>query len=79
MEWNFDSNNEQYVPEVEATYDGPVLEGDISAEFMEQLIETFKAQKKLHKKYAYKASFCGFSAYEVKFCRFMDTDEGNIS
>uniref|UniRef100_A0A0R3RR96 protein-serine/threonine phosphatase n=1 Tax=Elaeophora elaphi TaxID=1147741 RepID=A0A0R3RR96_9BILA len=40
--------------EVEATYDGPVLEDDITLEFMKQLIETFKAEKKLHKKYAYK-------------------------
>ncbi|CAG9534798.1 unnamed protein product [Cercopithifilaria johnstoni] len=40
--------------EVEATYDGPVLEDDITLEFMKQLIETFKAEKKLHRKYAYK-------------------------
>ncbi|VDN06037.1 unnamed protein product [Thelazia callipaeda] len=40
--------------EVESTYDGPILEDDISIEFMNKLIETFKAQKKLHKKYAYK-------------------------
>ncbi|KAM3717945.1 Serine/threonine-protein phosphatase [Dirofilaria immitis] len=40
--------------EVEATYEGPVLENDVTLEFMKQLIETFKAEKKLHKKYAYK-------------------------
>ncbi|KHN85772.1 Serine/threonine-protein phosphatase 5 [Toxocara canis] len=40
--------------EVESSYDGPVLEEPISAEFMVELIKTFKAQKKLHKKYAYK-------------------------
>lgn len=43
--------------EVEATYDGPVLEDDITLEFMKQLIETFKAEKKLHRKYAYKVLF----------------------
>lgn len=40
--------------EVESTYDGPRLDTEISAAFMKSLIETFKAQKKLHKKYAYK-------------------------
>ncbi|VDP14328.1 unnamed protein product [Onchocerca flexuosa] len=40
--------------EVEATYDGPVFENDITLEFMKQMIETFKAEKKLHRKYAYK-------------------------
>uniref|UniRef100_A0A8R1TVT2 protein-serine/threonine phosphatase n=1 Tax=Onchocerca volvulus TaxID=6282 RepID=A0A8R1TVT2_ONCVO len=40
--------------EVEATYDGPVFENEITLEFMKQMIETFKAEKKLHRKYAYK-------------------------
>uniref|UniRef100_A0A9J2PMQ3 protein-serine/threonine phosphatase n=1 Tax=Ascaris lumbricoides TaxID=6252 RepID=A0A9J2PMQ3_ASCLU len=44
------------IAEVEASYDGPVLEDPVSAEFMVELIRTFKAQKKLHKKYAYKVS-----------------------
>ncbi|MFH4980433.1 hypothetical protein AB6A40_007142 [Gnathostoma spinigerum] len=39
---------------VEATYKGPRLDDGISAEFMVELIKTFKDQKKLHKKYAYK-------------------------
>lgn len=47
-----------FFSEVEAAYDGPVLENDITLEFMKQLIETFKAEKRLHRKYAYKVSFC---------------------
>ena len=42
--------------EVEDKYDGPRLEEDISAEFMEQLMEWLRDQKKLHKKYAFKVS-----------------------
>jgi len=40
--------------EVEASYDGPHLEeGRVTAKFMEDLMEHFKSEKKLHKKYAY--------------------------
>ena len=39
---------------VEESYDGPKLEDCISLEFMKQLIERFRDQKLLHKKYAYK-------------------------
>ncbi|KAI9143471.1 Metallo-dependent phosphatase-like protein [Paraphysoderma sedebokerense] len=40
---------------VEPSYDGPKLpEVGISLEFVEEMIETFRNQKKLHKKYAYK-------------------------
>ena len=39
---------------VEDSYDGPRLEECVSIEFMKQLIERFKEQKLLHKKYAYK-------------------------
>lgn len=40
--------------EVEISYTGPRFEEEITPDFMKMLIETFKAQKKLHKKYAYK-------------------------
>ena len=39
---------------VEDKYDGPRLEGDITQDFMKQLISRFRDQKLLHKKYAYK-------------------------
>ncbi|KAI6169978.1 Serine/threonine-protein phosphatase [Aphelenchoides bicaudatus] len=39
---------------VESDYTGPRLEGEITAEFMKELIDTFKSQGKLHIKYAYK-------------------------
>ncbi|CAN7944019.1 unnamed protein product, partial [Ixodes pacificus] len=41
---------------IEDDYTGPELkEGKVTVEFMKQLMETFKAGKKLHRKYAYKA------------------------
>ncbi|CAD5210519.1 unnamed protein product [Bursaphelenchus xylophilus] len=39
---------------VEASYTGPRLDGDVTKEFMDELVETFKKQGKLHIKYAYK-------------------------
>uniref|UniRef100_A0A7E4VQ37 protein-serine/threonine phosphatase n=1 Tax=Panagrellus redivivus TaxID=6233 RepID=A0A7E4VQ37_PANRE len=39
---------------VEESYDGPRLDGDITPEFMIELVAHFKAQKKLHIRYAYK-------------------------
>ncbi|KAG0444174.1 hypothetical protein HPB47_014083 [Ixodes persulcatus] len=40
---------------IEDDYTGPELkEGKVTVEFMKQLMETFKAGKKLHRKYAYK-------------------------
>uniref|UniRef100_A0A8R1HM65 protein-serine/threonine phosphatase n=1 Tax=Caenorhabditis japonica TaxID=281687 RepID=A0A8R1HM65_CAEJA len=39
---------------VEDAYDGPHLQETISKEFMMDLIQKFKEQKKLHKKYAFK-------------------------
>ena len=41
---------------VEYSYQGPRLDGDITAEFMQDLLQWFKEEKKLHKKYAYKVS-----------------------
>ena len=42
---------------VEDDYDGPRLsEGGITKEFVEELIERFRDQKKIHKKYAYKVT-----------------------
>ena len=46
---------------VEDDYDGPRLSEDgITKEFVEELIERFKEQKKIHKKYAYKVSCFNF-------------------
>jgi serine/threonine-protein phosphatase 5 len=39
---------------VEDSYTGPRLDGEITPEFMVELIRTFKEQGKLHIKYAYK-------------------------
>ncbi|KAL3085075.1 hypothetical protein niasHS_010144 [Heterodera schachtii] len=39
---------------IESDYSGPHLDEDISVEFMEEMIATFKDQRKLHTKYAYK-------------------------
>lgn len=45
---------------VDDKYEGPRLEDKISAEFMQDLMEHFKDQKKLHQKYAFKVSSgCG--------------------
>lgn len=41
--------------EIEEDYDGPKLEdGKVTLKFMEELIEYYKNQKKLHRKFAYK-------------------------
>ena len=44
---------------IEDDYDGPKLENEtkITLEFMKQLMQWYKDQKKLHKKYAYKVIF----------------------
>lgn len=58
--------------EVESSYDGPHLGDEITREFIDQMIEHFKIQKKIHRKYAFKvcASFphsilkeCGCESY----------------
>lgn len=42
---------------VEDDYDGPRLSEDgITKDFVEELIERFRDQKKIHKKYAYKVN-----------------------
>ena len=38
--------------QVEASYEGPVLEGEVTMEFMLEMMAHFKAQKKLHRKVA---------------------------
>ena len=46
---------------MEDDYDGPRLSEDgITKEFVEELIERFKEQKKIHKKYAYKVNCFNF-------------------
>jgi serine/threonine-protein phosphatase 5 len=40
--------------EVEASYDGPhLVDGKVTEKFMEDLVEHFKSEKKLHRKYAF--------------------------
>jgi serine/threonine-protein phosphatase 5 len=42
---------------VEPPYDGPKFDdGIITKEFIEEMVECFKDQKKIHKKYAYQVS-----------------------
>lgn len=40
--------------EVESSYDGPHLGDEITREFIDLMIEHFKTQKKIHRKYAFK-------------------------
>lgn len=43
--------------EVPAEYDGPHLDnGQVTEEFMRDMLTAFKDQKKLHQKYAYQVS-----------------------
>ena len=42
--------------DVEDSYSGPKLDDDISAGFMKNMLQWFKDQKKLYKKYCYKVS-----------------------
>jgi hypothetical protein len=57
---------------VETDYIGPHLDGDINIEFMKELIRTFKDQRKLHTKYAYKvgSTFIDITNYgtQLGFC-----------
>lgn len=39
---------------MEHDYKGPHFDDDINMEFIKELIHTFKEQRKLHTKYAYK-------------------------
>jgi serine/threonine-protein phosphatase 5 len=41
---------------VDSDYDGPHLQGPITLDFVVQMIEHFKKQKRLHKKYAASSS-----------------------
>ncbi|CAI5465157.1 unnamed protein product [Closterium sp. Yama58-4] len=44
--------------EVEATYDGPRLEGEeVTLSFVQKMMDAFKNQKKLHRRYAYQILF----------------------
>ena len=46
-----------YCSALEGDYTGPTLEdGKITLQFMKELMETYKKQGKLHRKYAYKVS-----------------------
>ena len=56
---------------MEDDYDGPRLSEDgITKEFVEELIERFKNQKKIHKRYAYKVNsvsfLISFNLYQMK-------------
>lgn len=46
---------------IEDDYTGPKLEdGKVTLKFMEDLLDWFRQQKKLHRKYAYKVSFSSY-------------------
>lgn len=50
-------------------YDGPKLDdGNVTLEFMEELLEYYKNQKKLHRKYAYKVRKSLYLLQHSKFC-----------
>ena len=49
---------------IEESYSGPALEdGKVTVKFMEDLMETFKSEKKLHKRYAYQVIICSCNAW----------------
>lgn len=45
---------------MEDDYAGPKLngEGNVTIDFMKDLLKHFKDQKRLHKRYAYKVTYC---------------------
>jgi serine/threonine-protein phosphatase 5 len=57
---------------IEDDYDGPKLEGEknVTLEFMKELMQHYKDQKKLHKKYAYRVrERLSLLRVEVMICR----------
>ena len=50
---------------VEDSYSGPKLDGEITAEFMQDLLQWYKDENRLHKKYAYKVSGGGGGRYPL--------------
>lgn len=47
-----------FIIAIEDEYEGPSLEdGKVTLKFVTELMEYYKEQKKLHKKYAYKVSY----------------------
>uniref|UniRef100_A0AC34FL20 Protein-serine/threonine phosphatase n=1 Tax=Panagrolaimus sp. ES5 TaxID=591445 RepID=A0AC34FL20_9BILA len=51
---------------VESSYDGPRLDGEISLEFMKDLIAHFKAEKKLPIRYAYKMILAAYNFFRAQ-------------
>lgn len=55
MSMNIKNNLFYYSTAIEDEYEGPALEdGKVTLKFVTELMEFYKQQKKLHKKYAYK-------------------------
>lgn len=56
-----------YETEIEADYDGPKLaeDGKVTIGFLEDLMECYKKQKKLHRKFAYKV-ICTIHSYSMQ-------------
>ena len=57
---------------MDESYQGPRLDGDLSPEFMKELLEWLKKEKKLHRKYAYKvhtviSSVCVHHIFDSSF------------
>lgn len=59
---------------IEDDYVGPKLEnGNVTVKFMEELLDWYKNQKKLHRKYAYKVSFsCNNQFYKKITTKILD-------
>lgn len=54
MSWFLIDGKSEF-PAIEDDYNGPKLEdGKVTLTFMKELMQHYKAQKKLHKKFAYK-------------------------
>lgn len=54
-------------PAIEDEYEGPGLEdGKVTLKFVTELMEFYKNQKKLHKKYAYKVIF-GYNTIQLLY------------
>lgn len=58
---------------IEDDYVGPKLEnGNVTVKFMEELLDWYKNQKKLHRKYAYKVSFSCNNQYKKITTKILD-------
>ena len=66
-----------YIIAIEDEYEGPCLEdGKVTLKFVTELMEYYKEQKKLHKKYAYKVAIILLQIYlPIAICSSILRDE----